>query len=60
MDTNQEWHTDASGRKYRLKEERIGRRVYMVREYEKLYSRTDGRFTETQVKELKESEKKEG
>ena len=54
-----EWRTDQSGRKYRLKEERIGRRVYMVREYEKLYSRSDGLFTETQVKES-ERKKKEG
>jgi len=56
MNEEPEWRTDQSGRKYRMIREH-GR---LVKEYEPLYTRTDGRFTETQVKELKESEKKEG
>ena len=55
MTEEPEWRTDQSGRKYRM----IRENGHLVKEYEPLYTRTDGRFTETQVKES-ERKKKEG
>lgn len=52
MNEEPEWRTDQSGRKYRM----IRENGYLVKEYEPLYSRSDGLFTETQVKESKRKE----